>query len=267
MNGFGTGAVQGASSGAAIGTMIAPGIGTAIGAVGGGLLGGSLNYFAEREKAKNVRPQYVIPEDVMQNLTQAQQMAMEGLPDEQKRQFLSNIQRSGAFALNQIGDRRGGLVGLAALNENMNQSYANMLAQDSAARINNQQALMGQRQNVADYKDQAFQFNKVNPYYEKVAENNASQAAMMNNINNAGQVAAYGLMGQQGNGGDKMGLYGRIPQGTTRGLDSNGNMVSAMPNVNPANANFGQYMPYVPPPTFTTQNLSGIGAGQKGLIY
>lgn len=146
-----------------------------------------------KQDAKN-RPKYEIPEEIKQNLTQAQQQALEGLPEEQKQQFLDNIQRSTAYGLTQQSSRQGGLAGISQINQNQNNAYGNLLSADSQARRENQGVLMGQRQNMADYRDQGFQFNKVNPYYEQIARKEADTGALFQNLDNSMTmgVSAFG---------------------------------------------------------------------------
>ncbi len=144
----------------------------------------------------NKRPTYEIPQEIQQNLTQAQADALQGLPEEQRQMFLSNIERGNASALSQIGSRSGGLAGVAAVNQNANDSYGKLLAMDSQARMANKDKLYGMRQNLADYKDQAWQVNKLNPYYEATASNNAMIGAGMQNVSQGFQ------QGNQGGGAD-----------------------------------------------------------------
>jgi len=189
--------VSGAGLGAKAGTMIAPGIGTAIGAGVGALagLGVGLSQYAKGKKleSETVRPEYEIPQEVFQNLNQAQQMALQGLPAEQKAQYIQNLQQSGQFALSQMGSRKAGLAGVSQLHQQQQSGYQNLLTQDAAARQQNQMGLMQQRQNVAGFRDQAFQFNQVNPYYEDVAK---AQGLMGSGIQNIG--TAVGNIGYQG---------------------------------------------------------------------
>ena len=151
------------------------------------------------QQKKNKRPTYEIPEEISKNLNQAQQQALQGMPEEQKQQYLANLQRSSAYALGQSNSRKGGLQGLSAINQNQNDAYANMLGMDAQARMANQDKLMGARQTMADYRDQAFQINKSNPYYEKTAQNNAMIGAGMQNM-------SQGF--QQGNSGGSGGYEG-----------------------------------------------------------
>lgn len=144
------------------------------------------------KQSKNKRPTYEIPQEIKENLTDAQQTALMGLPEEQRQMFLSNVQRGAAMGLSQMSSRKGGLAGIAALNQNQNDAYGNLLAMDSQARMQNKGALMQQRQVMADYKDQAFQLNKLNPYYENTAQNQAMIGAGMQNMSQGFQAGNSG---------------------------------------------------------------------------
>lgn len=171
-------------------------------AIGGYIAGGMTNalavyqYHKGRKMQKgNVRPTYNIPEEITANLTDAQRMALEGLPAEQKQQFINNIQRSQNFGLSALSDRKAGLSGLGSLVQNTTDAYSNLLTQDAAARMQNQQSLMNARGQMAQYKDQAFELNKLNPYYEKEAAAQALMGAGMQNFVKAHQTAAQGMGG------------------------------------------------------------------------
>lgn len=141
------------------------------------------------EAAKN-RPVYQVPEEIKQNLTQAQQQALQGLPEEQKRQYIENIQRGSAQSLSASQSRKGGLSGVTAINQQQGQAYNQMLSMDAQARRENQRALMQQRGVMADYKDQAFQFNVVDPYYEKIAGDKQRSQDLAQNLTSAGGMAS-----------------------------------------------------------------------------
>jgi len=152
-----------------------------------------------QKKDEKKRPQYNIPDEISQNLNQAQQQALQGLPEVQKQQYLNNLQQSTAYSLGQTSSRKGGLTGIAALNQNQIQGQQDLMSLDAQARMQNQQGLMGQRQNMADYKQQEFQINKLNPYYENIARNEALTGALFQNVNNAvGMGASIGMSGMGG---------------------------------------------------------------------
>lgn len=181
------------------------------------------------DQASNKRPEYEIPEEVKQNLSQAQQMALEGLPAEQKEQFIANVQRGTAYGLSQMNSRNAGLTGLATLNQQQNGAYQNLLAQDSAARLQNQKILMAQRQNMADYKDQQFQLNKLNPYYERTAKNQALEGAGAQNVGNSFSTFA-GSSGNTGNPGESANKALRTNSMSSDDVRSSGNVYAGGSN-------------------------------------
>jgi hypothetical protein len=172
---------------------------------------------ADKLDKNNVRPTYEIPLEIQQNLSQAQQQALQGLPEEQKQQFISNLQRSSAYALSQGSSRRGGLAGISAINQNQNDAYGNLLVQDAGARMQNQQQLYGMRQNMVDYKDKQWGINKENPYYEMVAKAESLRGAGAQNISSGAQTMVQGFQG----GGDGGGQ--RAPQQTQPNYVNNDN--------------------------------------------
>lgn len=205
-----------------IGAMIA-------GAAGLAQLGiGASQYFKGKKQERELeRPDYTpetmnIPESVYQKeaLGMAQGMAQQGLPEQQRQQYIQNLQRGTSYGLGQLGSRKAGLTGLATLNEQQNQGYQNLLAQDASARMANQQNLMNlQAQTGRDVtqaelqkqsfdtgqREQAFQFNQVNPYYEGVSQARGLMGSGMQNIGtglgNASQLAGSGAFDGLGGGG------------------------------------------------------------------
>ena len=151
------------------------------------------------EAAKN-RPVYEIPKEITENLTQAQQQSLQGLPEEQKQQYIENIQRGSAQSLAASQSRKGGLSGITAINQQQGQAYNQMLSMDAQARAQNQRALMQQKGVMADYRDQAFQFNVVNPYYEKIAGEKQRTDDLASGLTSASSVFASGMGGVSGTG-------------------------------------------------------------------
>lgn len=141
---------------------------------------------------KNKRPTYEIPEEVKQNLAMAKQQAVDGIPDQYKADYLSNLQRGSAQALSMGNSRRGGLINVGQINQNMNNAYSGLMSMEAQARDQKMTNLFNQNQNMADYRDQAFQFNKVNPYYEKTAENQAMIGSGLQNMSQGFQAGNTG---------------------------------------------------------------------------
>ncbi len=181
-----TNILKAAGTGAGIGAFAGP-VGAAVGAGAGALIGTTqylVNKHNQKKDEKN-RPQYQIPEEISQNLTDAQRYAvqsgMEGMPEEQKAQYLSNLQRSTAYGLNQLSSRRSG----------------NLLAQDAGQRVQNQrygqQLVSAAQQNMANYKDMQWDANVRSPYYEKIASRNANNGALAQNLDKSAQLGMYAM--------------------------------------------------------------------------
>lgn len=190
------------------------------------------------QQKKNKRPTYEIPAEIQQNLTQAQNTALQGLPEEQKQQYLTNLQRGSAQALSSSSSRGGGLAGISAINQQQNDAYGNMLAMDSQARQQNTNQLYGMRQNMADYKDQRWQINKLNPYYEKTSQNNAMIGAGMQNMSQGFQAGnTGGSGGYEGTGGKQQQQQQVTPASGNQYYSPNGNDATGMYNFNPNSTN------------------------------
>jgi len=152
-----------------------------------------------KQKEELERPTYEIPAEVQQNLTQAQMMALEGLPAEQKKQFVENTLRGTTARLRGISDRRGGLVGVEQAGQAEADAYRTLLGMDVGARQQNIQNLMGQREKMAERKDLAWQINQMQPYLQQYGEAQGLIGAGIQNTMAAKQAnkqIAFDLLGQ-----------------------------------------------------------------------
>lgn len=142
--------------------------------------------------AQNTRPKYEIPNEVFQNLSDAQRMAIQGMPEQQRQNYINDLQRNAQQSLNQMGSRQAGLAGLGVLNQNQNDAYAKLLGMDAQQRMANMQQLQQVRSQTADYRDKAFDLNQMQPYANRYAEAQAMQNAgnqnMMGGIQSATQM-------------------------------------------------------------------------------
>lgn len=157
---------------------------------------GAAQFFKGRRLAKNLqRPEYQIPQEVLQNMTQAQQQYYEGLPASVKQQYIQNITRGTASALNAAGDRQAGLAGLGGIVQAQNDAYSNLAAQDAQARQFAGDRLMNARSAVAGYRDKAFDINKMQPYEQQAAAAQALKGSGLQNITGSLDTATQQLTG------------------------------------------------------------------------
>lgn len=136
--------------------------------IGSGLISGVTGFF-QRRKAKKAlanlhRPEYNIPNEVLQNQKRAEMSASEGLPSQQYNQAMQNIQRQQSRALSAASDRRGALMALPGIQQQANDALLGLDVKDAQARMNNQQQLYGINSQVAGYRDKQWDINKMQPY-------------------------------------------------------------------------------------------------------
>jgi len=148
-----------------------------------------------QEEADAARVDYTIPEGIEQNVALAEQRGLQGLPEEQKAQYIQNLQQQQLAGLQQAGSRRAGLTGIAAQGQQQILGYQNLLAQDSAARMQNQKEIYAQRTNLAQYQDRAYEANTLVPFYEKTAQAQALQGAGRQNISGGLDQIGTGALG------------------------------------------------------------------------
>ena len=113
---------------------------------------------------KPERPDYEIPQEVLDNLTDAEINALQGLPDATVQQFVENAQRASQTAMAQMSGRKAGTSAIGDLYQKELDSYKDLLSQDALARVQNQSALTAARKDVASEKARAFDLNKYQPF-------------------------------------------------------------------------------------------------------
>lgn len=139
------------------------------------------------------RPEYEIPQGVLDNLTDAQIQAIRGLPQEQISLYLDNVARSEQSALEAMSTRNAGLTGLSNVQQQSNDANRDLLSMNAQQRQINEKALMSARTDVAGYEDKAFQTNQMQPYLDMMQGAQAMKGAGIQNI--MGGVQAGASMG------------------------------------------------------------------------
>jgi hypothetical protein len=197
--------LSGMEGGAGAGAMFGP-VGAGIGAVAGGLISGITGLFQKHKANKLLsqlqRPQYTIPNEVLQSQKQAELNARQGLPSEQYQQGMQNIARQQNSALQRASDRRGGLLAVAGAQRMGNDATLNLDVANANARLKNQNTLYGINNQVAGYKDRAFQINQMQPYQQdRQYALGLLGAGNQNLTGGLDKIASGALMGFGGNGG------------------------------------------------------------------
>lgn len=180
------GAGEGALSGAVAGTAVLPGIGTAV----GGLIGGAVGLFegiSQKKKAaalaaSNPYPVQDVPQAEKDNQMLAKQMAEEGLPSQVYAQAAKSVQRNEATALRSATDRRAGVGLIGEIQQQTNDSMAQLNAQNAQARLQNQRQLIGVNNQVGAYQQSAFDWNQKDRYLQNYKYSQALLGAGNANI-------------------------------------------------------------------------------------
>jgi hypothetical protein len=141
---------------------------------------GLVQLFKGAALSRKERPEYKIPSEISQNLSQAEMMALEGLPSEQKQQFIENAQRTSQFRLKAGSERSVDVIEKAAQGEV--DANRNLLSADSAAKFQNINTLMGKRDVMAGYKDKAFEVNEMQPFMAQMQAAQAMKGSGMQNV-------------------------------------------------------------------------------------
>jgi hypothetical protein len=176
-------------------SLIAAGIGGAQSAFG------AYQYLEGRRLAKTAkRPEMEIPREMYNKLTTAQQMALEGMSEQERKQYIDNLQRVANFQMQEMGTRKAGLVGAAELGQTQADALTNMAVQSENMRRQNQQYLGQTQSEMAGWKQQQFMANKMAPYMATVTAANAMQGSGLQNIwggagSAAKNISAAGIYG------------------------------------------------------------------------
>ena len=153
----------------------------------------------EKDALEGERPEYEIPEEYAQNLSQAQMMALEGLPAEQKKQYIENLMRTTTGMLSNLTGRKSGLVGVGGVGQMEADMYRNLLGADVTARMANQQTLMGERRGMAEQKAMQWQINQMQPYLQDYNQAQGLIGAGAQNTMLAKQANKEMMVGLTGN--------------------------------------------------------------------
>lgn len=157
-----------------------------------------------RLRKKLVRPTEVANPLYQQNVALAEQMARQGLPQQQYNNQLNNIQRNQAGVL---ARGLGGRNNLASVLRASNDATNNLVAQDATARMGNQRFAFGQRGILANAQERAFAYNQKGKYEDDMNYANSLIGAGRQNTMSAydglSTIGQQYMAGQEGMGGSQ----------------------------------------------------------------
>jgi hypothetical protein len=184
----------------------------AAGVIGGsaiikGVEGISQNAKASGIEKQNPYPTEGVQQEYFQNVNQAQQMAQQGIPAAAYNNQLNQINQNQAGALSTLGRSANPGANLASIVRQGDQATNNLNAQDAVARNRNMLQLLQERQQLAQQKDKAWDWNYQQRYLGNLAKSQALRQSANANINGAlsdvssGAVSLAALGAFDGSGG------------------------------------------------------------------
>jgi hypothetical protein len=145
----------------------------------------------QKDKAKKEmeglhKPVYQIPQEILDNLSDAEKRTVEGLPAEKKQEYVKNMERNQQNYLKNAEDRKAGLAGLQDSTNRANDQLSNLVSKDAEAKRRNEIAKRNEiataRAGVANAKNQQFAFN-MNDYQSQLQSAQANYQAGAQNLN------------------------------------------------------------------------------------
>lgn len=164
--------------------------------VAGGLSSafGAYQYLQGQQLAKQAkRPTYEIPMELKNKLTSAQMAALEGMSEQERKQYLDNLQRVANFQMSEMGSRKAGLVGAAELGQTQADALTKLAVESENMRRENQRYLGSVQSEMAGEKQKEFELNKLAPYQSQVAAAEAMKGAGIQNVWSGLGAAQKGL--------------------------------------------------------------------------
>lgn len=158
---------------------------------------GAYQYLKGQQLAKQAkRPTFDIPQELKNKLTTAQMMALEGMSEQERKQYIDNLQRVANFQMTEMGSRKAGLVGAAELGQTQADALTNLATQSEQLRRQNQMYLGQVQSEMAGEKQKEFEINKFAPYQSQVTAAQAMQGSGIQNIWSGLGAAQKGLSTQ-----------------------------------------------------------------------
>lgn len=194
-----------------IGVAAAIAAGSALYGVGKGIAQGSQ---ANKIDKNNPRPTYQIPQEYLDNVNMARQMAQVGLPQQQYNNQLNQIGTNQAGGIQALGRSANPGSGIASLVRASNDAGNTLNAQDAAARQANQRFYIGENGVLGQQKLAQQQYNKFDKYTEQFNKSAALRGAANQNIQNGINGASSAALGlaSVSNGGSLGGMPEKTDQ-------------------------------------------------------
>jgi hypothetical protein len=139
-------------------------------------------YKGNKMEKEAVRPFYEPPAEIKNYLSAAEVSSLQGLPEEQRQQYIDNVMRQVQSGMYNASSRASGLNAIGSTMAAANDANRDLLSADAGARIQNRDKLQEARRVYSDFEDKAFKINELDPYEFTMNKAQALQGAGMQNI-------------------------------------------------------------------------------------
>lgn len=156
-------------------------------------------------KKKPDIPEYDIPDEVYQNMSQAEYESFIGLPEAQKREFIDNSQRGIQTTLAASTSRKGGLGIAAGAAQQMSDDSKALLSADAQARMEKQGMVYSMRDRVAQEKAKKQEVRRENIMQRRAEIDEMRGAGLQNVMGSLGS-----LIGIEGENSGLSDLFNKI---------------------------------------------------------
>ena len=144
-----------------------------------------------KEQLENLeRPELKIPDEILENLSIAEKIALEGLPEQERKLFVEDIQRAMQSGGALLQERGLGVAGVTGLVQQQTDALRGLLQMDVAAKREGQAAAAAARGSLAAFKQQQFQVNELDPFLQESLRLQALQGAGIQNVMTGTQTFA-----------------------------------------------------------------------------
>jgi len=184
-------------------------------AIQGGLGIGQL--IAGAARPKPIIPEADIPQEVFQNMSDAEYWAAVGMPESQRKGYIEDLGRTRTATMEGIGSRKGGLGAITKIAQNEADMAKEWARLDEGARYRNIQNLYQARDRVAQERNRAGDINRELALMERERRDEMIGAGLQNIMGGAGTL---GLMSSIGGEDFSLGAGGlRSLFGLNKGSD------------------------------------------------
>lgn len=145
-------------------------------------------------KKKPEIPQVEIPQQLYQNMSDAEYWSFVGMPEDQKQKYLDDLKGSSATAMSRISDRRGGLGAIAGLHRSESEGLRDIAVADTQMRMQNLQKLAERRSQFAEAKLGVDQINRETEMIKRQELMSMQGAGLQNIMGAMGSIGTLSSM-------------------------------------------------------------------------